>query len=92
MLGEKLKKVREARNISQTKAAYDLKIGRQTLCNWENDYAQPSISKLEKLADYYNVSIYFTKLQFFTLKCLSLFFQVYKIFVIKKQIILEVHL
>ena len=57
MLGEKLKKVREARNISQTKAAYDLKIGRQTLCNWENDYAQPSISKLEKLADYYNVSI-----------------------------------
>ncbi len=53
MLGEKLKKVREARNISQTKAAYDLKIGRQTLCN----YAQPSISKLEKLADYYNVSI-----------------------------------
>ncbi len=53
----RLRKLREARNLSQTKVASDLNITRQLYGYYENGKRQPSTITLQKIADYFRVSL-----------------------------------
>lgn len=52
-----IKILREKINISQYELADKLGIPRSTLCNYEKNINEPSISTLIKLANFFNVSI-----------------------------------
>ena len=54
-----LKTVRKERNLNQLKVAMDLNISREALSHYENGKREPSIDMLNKLSDYFNVSIDF---------------------------------
>lgn len=54
---ERFKNLRETKKISQRKIAKDLKISHSTICLWESGKRRPDIEFLEKLANYFNVSI-----------------------------------
>ena len=56
MLNENIKRLRKARNISQVELAAELGVTKQCVSNWENDYIQPSIDMLVKIAQYFKVS------------------------------------
>lgn len=56
MLNENIKRLRKARNISQVELANELGVTKQCVSNWENDYIQPSIEMLIKIAKYFNVT------------------------------------
>lgn len=53
----RLKELREAQGITQTKIANDLNMPKMTYNNYEQNRNEPSIDTLIKLADYYNVSL-----------------------------------
>ena len=55
--GEKLKMLREERNIKQNEVAAIFMINRSTYGKWENDASKPDIDTLTKLANYFNVSV-----------------------------------
>lgn len=57
MFSERLKELREQLNISQTQLANDLNLSRSTISSYELNKRQPDFETLEKLADYFNVSI-----------------------------------
>ena len=52
-----LKEIRKARKFSQMKVAMDLNISREALSHYENDKREPSIDLLNKMSEYFNVSI-----------------------------------
>lgn len=54
-----LKKIRKMRNLNQLKVAIDLNISREALSHYENGKREPSLSMLQKMSEYYNVSIDF---------------------------------
>ena len=56
MLNENIKRLRTANNLTQVELAADLGVSKQCVSNWENDYIQPSIEMLIKLAQYFKVS------------------------------------
>ncbi|MDE6293125.1 MAG: helix-turn-helix domain-containing protein [Clostridiales bacterium] len=56
MLNENIKRLRTANNITQVELAADLGVSKQCVSNWENDYIQPSIEMLIKIAKYFKVS------------------------------------
>ena len=56
MINENIKRLRMANNITQVELAADLGVSKQCVSNWENDYIQPSIEMLIKLAEYFKVS------------------------------------
>lgn len=56
MINENIKRLRMANNITQVELATDLGVSKQCVSNWENDYIQPSIEMLIKLAEYFKVS------------------------------------
>ncbi len=56
MLNENIKKLRTANNLTQVELAADLGVSKQCVSNWENDYIQPSIEMLIKIAQYFKVS------------------------------------
>lgn len=56
MFNERLKKIRESHNMSQTELAHKLCVSKQSVSNWENDNIQPSIEILVKLARFFSVS------------------------------------
>lgn len=56
MLNENIKKLRTANNLTQVELAADLGVSKQCVSNWENDYIQPSIDMLIKIAKYFKVS------------------------------------
>lgn len=56
MLNENIKNLRKARNISQVELANTLGVTKQCVSNWENDYIQPSIEMLIKIAEYFKVT------------------------------------
>lgn len=56
MLNENIKTLRLARGLTQVELANSLGISKQCVSNWENDYIQPSIDMLIKLAEYFKVS------------------------------------
>lgn len=55
--GERLKKLRIEKGLSQQELADILKINRATLGNWEIDRTSPGYSTLCKIAKYFNVTI-----------------------------------
>lgn len=54
-----LKQIRKERNLNQLKVALDLNISREALSHYENGKREPSLDMLNKLSEYFNVSIDF---------------------------------
>ncbi len=52
-----LKEIRKKRNLNQLKVAMDLNISREALSHYENGKREPSIDMLNKLSQYFDVSI-----------------------------------
>ncbi len=52
-----LKKIRKQRNLNQQKVAIDLNVSREALSLYENGKREPSFDMLNKMSDYFNVSI-----------------------------------
>jgi len=58
-LGSRLKERRERMNITQLQASKDLGITNVQLCRYESDIHKPDPELLAKVADVYEVSIYY---------------------------------
>jgi len=56
MLGEQIKTLRMAKNISQVALANHLGVTKQSVSNWENNNILPSIDMLKKIANYFSCS------------------------------------
>lgn len=56
MLNQRIRLLRQARNMSQVELAKRLGVTKQSVSNWENDNIQPSIEMLIKLAEFFSVS------------------------------------
>lgn len=56
MLSNNIKQLRLSNNITQTELAQRLGVSKQCVSNWENDYIQPSIEMLIKIAEFFKVS------------------------------------
>lgn len=56
-LGEKLKQVREAANISQETAVEELDISQPTLSKWEADVTKPSVDGLLNICRTYRTTL-----------------------------------
>lgn len=56
-LAERMKELRTERGLSQGKIAAELKIGIATYCRYELGAREPSASVLDRMADYYDVSV-----------------------------------
>lgn len=52
-----LRKIRKEKNLNQLKVAMDLNISREALSYYENGKRDPSLEMLNKLSEYFNVSI-----------------------------------
>jgi len=52
-----LRIVRKERNLNQLKVAMDLNISREALSHYENGKREPSLDMLNKMSEYFNVSI-----------------------------------
>lgn len=57
--GDNLKDLREARHITQSQLAEYLQVSRPTIAGYETKNRQPDFEKLEKIADFFQVSIDF---------------------------------
>jgi len=57
MIGKKLVSLRKQKGLSQEEVANRLNVSRQTISNWENAQALPTIDKAKELSKLYNVSI-----------------------------------
>lgn len=55
-MGERLKQLRKARNLSQAQVASYLDINRATISSYENNVAVPSVDILSKLAVLYRTT------------------------------------
>jgi len=55
-LGNRIKELREKKNISQEKLALDINTSRQTVSKWENDTVLPDSNNISVLCKYFNVS------------------------------------
>ena len=56
MIGKRLKKARELKEMTQQEVADETNIARTTLSKIENDIYEPSIYQLRKLIELYNVN------------------------------------
>lgn len=56
MLNQRIRGLRQARNMSQVELANRLGVTKQSVSNWENDNIQPSIEMLMRLASVFSVS------------------------------------
>ena len=52
-----LKQIRKEKKLNQLKVALDLNISREALSHYENGKREPSLSMLNKMSEYFNVSI-----------------------------------
>lgn len=55
MIGLKL--IRKERKLNQLKVAMDLNISREALSHYENGKREPSLEMLQKMSEYFGVSI-----------------------------------
>lgn len=55
-MGDKIRALRQSFQLSQVELAKALNISKQCVSNWENNYIQPSVEMLVKLARFFNVS------------------------------------
>ena len=59
---EKYKKLRDKKGVSDYKVAQETKITKSTFSDWASGRSSPKLEKLQKIADYFGVSIeYFLK-------------------------------
>lgn len=56
MLGEQIKRLRIANNISQVELARKLNVSKQSISNWENNNIMPSIDMLKKICQFFSCS------------------------------------
>lgn len=56
MLSQRIRLLRQTRNMSQVELAKRLGVTKQSVSNWENDNIQPSIEMLMRLATVFSVS------------------------------------
>lgn len=56
MLGIQMKKLRQARGISQIELARLLGVSKQSVSNWENDNVVPTIEMLKKMCQIFSCS------------------------------------
>lgn len=56
-LKERMKELRTERKLSQKKTAAELGIGITTYCRYELGEREPDASLLDKMADYYDVTV-----------------------------------
>ena len=57
MLGDNLKKIREAHGMSQEEVAKTLNVSRQAISKWENNRTYPDVENLKLLSQLYEISI-----------------------------------
>lgn len=55
--GERLKQLRQERNIGQVQLAKELDVGKSIISLWELERCEPTLSKLVAIAKYFHVSI-----------------------------------
>ena len=56
MLGEQIRDLRIAKNLSQVQLADRLGVTKQSVSNWENNNILPSVDMLKRIADYFHCS------------------------------------
>lgn len=56
MLNQRIRTLRQSRNMSQVELAKALGVTKQSISNWENDNIQPSVEMLVKIAKVFSVS------------------------------------
>ena len=56
-LAERLKELRKERGVRQEQVAVALDISMSAYCNYEQGKREPTASVLERMADYYDVSV-----------------------------------
>ncbi len=54
-VGEKIKDLRNERNISQEELSFELKVSRQTIHKWEKNIMQPNADSIRSLCSYFAV-------------------------------------
>lgn len=57
MIGEKMKELRKKKNITIAEAADVLGVAPRTYSSYEAEEREPNIATINKIADYYNVSV-----------------------------------
>lgn len=57
MFGERLKLLRENQGMTQSELAISLNVSRQSVGGYENDFVDPGMDILVKIADRFNVSL-----------------------------------
>ena len=53
----RLKKLRNDTGLSQAKLANILNVAQQTVDKWENEYSEPDIKMLKRLANFFDVTV-----------------------------------
>jgi transcriptional regulator with XRE-family HTH domain len=56
MIGEQIKTLRSARNMSQVELASSLNVSKQSVSNWENNNILPSVEIIKQLAQFFSCS------------------------------------
>ena len=56
MFANRLKGLRQSRELNQVQLAERLGVKKQSISNWENDNIMPSVEMLEKIADFFQVT------------------------------------
>lgn len=56
MFANRIKYLRQSRELNQVQLSEKLGVAKQSVSNWENDNIMPSVEMLEKIADFFNVS------------------------------------
>lgn len=56
MFADRVKYLRQSRELNQVQFAQKMGITKQSVSNWENDNIMPSVEMLEKIADFFNVT------------------------------------
>ena len=57
IFAERLVELRKEKGISQATLAKELQVSASVVCYWETDQSEPTAPNLNKLADYFNVSV-----------------------------------
>ncbi len=53
MLGDQIKILRKAKQVSQVELANQIGVTKQSVSNWENDNIMPSVDIIKKLSNYF---------------------------------------
>lgn len=57
MVGKKLRQLRAEKNLKQTELAKILNLSKQTISAYEKDWVTPPADTLERIADFFNVTV-----------------------------------